>query len=239
MLVDFHTHILPNFDDGSKSVEESIQMLTLESEQGIKEVVLTPHFYPTEDDPKTYLERRKRAYETLVLEASKYEGLPTLYLGAEVYYFDGIGKWEGLKDLTIENTNYVLIEMPLAPWTNRMYKELEDIAHNLGLIPIIAHMDRYIAPFKTHDIPNKLAKLPVLVQVNSSFFLKPKTSFMAFKLLKDGKIQLVGSDCHNMEYRLPNMQVTINKIVSKLGLEMIENINAYEKQILKYIRGGN
>lgn len=238
MVVDFHTHILPSFDDGSKNVEESIQMLALESKQGIKEVVLTPHFYPREDDPKTYLERRNRAYKKLCEEVSKYEGLPTLYLGAEVYYFDGISKWEGLKALTIENTNYVLIEMPMAPWSKRMYQELEAIVHNLGLIPIIAHMDRYIRPFKTYDIPNTLAKLPVLVQVNGSFFLKPSTSLMALKLLKDEKIQLLGSDCHNLESRSPNLEEVTNKIVAKLGKTIIETINAYEKQILMHIRGG-
>ena len=44
-MIDFHTHILPGIDDGSRNSEESIQMLNLEQEQDITKIVFTPHFY--------------------------------------------------------------------------------------------------------------------------------------------------------------------------------------------------
>jgi len=123
--IDFHTHILPAVDDGSKSVEESLEMLAMEREQGVETVVLTPHFYPQSDRPHRFLDRRQRAFEKL-MAAGGAEQLPRFRLGAEVYYFNGIGSWEGLKDLAIEGTKYVLIEMPFTKWTGRMYDELEE-----------------------------------------------------------------------------------------------------------------
>ena len=59
--VDFHSHILPGIDDGSKSVEESLAMLRMAGEQGIECVVATPHFYPRYDSPKKFLARRAEA----------------------------------------------------------------------------------------------------------------------------------------------------------------------------------
>ena len=104
-VVDFHTHILPGIDDGSSSVEESLAMLQMEKEQGASLVVATPHFYPQNDRPEKFLQRRKAAFEQLTEKISPDDKLPQIILGAEVYYFKGIGQWEGLRDFAIENTN--------------------------------------------------------------------------------------------------------------------------------------
>ena len=65
MLSDFHSHILPGIDDGSKTVEESIALLRAEAEQGVKRVVATPHFYSNRDTMEGFLERRHAAVEAL------------------------------------------------------------------------------------------------------------------------------------------------------------------------------
>ena len=57
-VTDFHSHVLPGVDDGSASVEESLAMLRLAAQQGIRRVVATPHFYPRYDDLERFLERR-------------------------------------------------------------------------------------------------------------------------------------------------------------------------------------
>lgn len=233
MIADFHTHILPNIDDGSSSLEESIRMLRSESDMGIKHVVLTPHFYAKHDNPDKFLKRRNESYLRLSEELKKHSGMPTLHLGAEVYYFDGMSKWEGLRDLSIDGSGYVLVEMPFRSWTSRMYKELEDIYHNQGLVAIIAHVDRYITPLNAYDIFHKLSKLPVLIQVNSSFFTKSMMSLIAFKMLDKGMIHVIGSDCHNMTSRPPNLDLVLEKIEEKLGKDIIKAINAYEREILE------
>ena len=71
MFIDFHTHILPGIDDGSASVEESIELLKAEAAQGITKVVATPHFYANYDSPERFLERRAKAKVLLDEEIKK------------------------------------------------------------------------------------------------------------------------------------------------------------------------
>ena len=222
-MTDFHSHILPGIDDGSCSVEESIAMLRLEAAQGICRVIATPHFYARHDDPERFLARRTAAL-TKVEEAARNETLPAIFPGAEVHYFHGMSDSEVLGRLTIAQKRCILIEMPPAPWTPQMYRELEWIFTKQGLTPVIAHVDRYISPFKTHGIPRRLEELPVLVQANGSFFLKKSTATLAVRLLKQERIQLIGSDCHNLTDRAPNLGAAQQVIARKAGAETLERI---------------
>lgn len=235
MITDFHTHILPKVDDGSGSMKESIAMLQMEAKQGIGRVIATPHFYAHHDTPERFLSRRQAAYDRLLPEMDKHDGLPELLLGAEVYFFPGISESEILRELTVTGTQTILIEMPKAHWTDRMYRELEDIRSKQGLTPVVAHIDRYIAPFATHGIPDKLAQLPVLVQANAEFFIKKSTRALAMKLLKADKIHLLGSDSHNMQSRTPNLGDAIQIIRNKLGDAPLERIGEYEQDFLQPI----
>lgn len=230
-MVDFHTHILPKIDDGSKSTEESLAMLRAEWEQGVEEVVLTPHFYPQMDDPHEFLERRQASFERLQ-EAIGDETLPKLRLGAEVYFYHGMSNSEVLKELVISGTRCILVEMPNSPWTERMYMELADIYNKLDIIPVVAHIDRYIRPLRTYGIPKKLTLLPVLVQASSSFFTTSGTRRLALKLLKEDKIHLLGSDCHNMSSRAPALGKALEVIEKSLGESVIRRINKLEQQVL-------
>lgn len=231
-IIDFHTHILPGIDDGSASLEESIALLKLEAEQGIRHVVATPHFYPRYDDPRTFFGRRAEAEALLREEMEKHPGLPELTVGAEVHFFQGMSHSDILPGLTIGGKRCILIEMPGVPWSESMYRELEKIPERQGLTPVIAHMDRYIAPLRTHKIPERLAELPVLVQANASFFLRGNTRSMALKLLRQDKIQVLGSDCHNMTTRLPNLEDAVEIIRSRLGEDALKRIRYYQNQIL-------
>ena len=231
-VIDFHTHILPAIDDGSKSVEESIALLKEEKAQGIDIVVVTPHFYPQHDRPEKFLARRKRAYDALVEEIEPDDNLPHIIQGAEVYYFNGIGQWEGLRDFTIENTKYVLLEMPMTKWTDRMYDDIADIYRSQGLIPIIAHLDRYINIFNVKGIVSRLESLNVIIQANASFFTNKSTRKLALNLFKNYGINILGSDCHNMETRKPNLREAVDIIVNQLGESYVEQINLTEDKIL-------
>ncbi len=231
-MIDFHTHILPKTDDGSSSLEESIELLKMEAAQGMDLVVATPHFYAHSDDPENFLKRRNRAYELLKAEAEKIPGLPKIVLGAEVYFFPGISQSESLPLLTVGDTKYMLLEMPMTKWTEGMYREIEEIYAVHGIIPIMAHMDRYIAPFKTHGIPERLFGMRVLVQANAGSFLKGGLrTKQSLKLLKQDKIQLLGSDCHNLTERPPVMGEALKIIEEKLGKETLERIFRYEREV--------
>ena len=232
MVIDFHTHILPEIDDGSDSLEESIALLKMEAEQGIRFVIATPHFYAHRDTPEKFLERRNIAERRLRDEMRNYEGLPDITIGAEVYFFPGMSGSKVLQELTIRNTRCILIEMPPPPWTEQMYQELQAVYDRQGLIPIIAHVDRYIGPFRTHNIPKRLEELPVYVQANASFFIRKETSRMARKMLQEGKIHLLGSDCHNMDSRKPNLENALQVILDKMGKKAIRKIKLYEREVL-------
>ena len=231
--IDFHTHILPGVDDGSKSVEESLAMLRLSAAQDVRRMIATPHFYAHHDNPDAFFERRERSFALLRQAMTGESDLPQITLGAEVYYFSGISNTQILRDLSIGQSEYVLIEMPMPPWTDKMYRELEDITRKQGLIPIIAHVDRYIRPLKTFGIPRRLEELRLPVQANASFFLQSSTARMALKMLRQDRIHLLGSDCHNMDSRRPNLGQAVELIGRKLGPEVLGNIAGYETRILE------
>lgn len=231
-IVDFHSHILPAVDDGSESLKESMAMLKRSAEQGISHVVATPHFYPRHDSPERFLSRRREAELRLREEMAKYPGLPKLSIGAEVHYFPGISDSDILAELTINQKRCILIEMPMSPWTSNMYRELEGIQVKQGLTPIIAHIDRYIRPLKTNRIPEHLQELPVYVQANAGFFLDRFTAGMAIRLLRKDQIQLLGSDCHNLTTRVPNLGPAAQQIEKRLGCEVLERIRFYQNEVL-------
>jgi protein-tyrosine phosphatase len=230
--VDFHSHILPGVDNGSRSVEESLEMLHAEARQGIECVVATPHFYANHDTPERFLRRRSAAWEKLQAAMVEETALPKVILGAEVYYFPGISNSDQLHRLTIGQKRYIMLEMPSAPWTQSMFQEMENLHRKHGITPIIAHIDRYISPFRTHGILQRLEELPVLVQANGSFFTHPFTAPMALRMLKEKRIHLLGSDCHNCSERKPDLGRAIEKIEKHLGASALEHLRFYEETVL-------
>ena len=232
MVADVHSHILPGVDDGSAGVDESIAMLQAMKSQGIQKVIATPHFYPGIDNPEEFLARRAEAMDRLSEAISGLPDMPQILLGAEVYYYPEMSNSESLKRLTMGGSRYIMVELPQSPWPDRIYQELVRIRENQGLIPIVAHVDRYIQPLRTYSIPQKLQELPVLVQANASFFLRTSTRNMALKMLKNGMIHLLGSDCHNMDTRPPRLGEAVEVIRRKLGDGALAPLLEAQKQLL-------
>ena len=232
-IVDFHSHVLPGIDDGSKDSEMSLKMLRILAKQGVTHVVATPHFYPQHDTPERFLRRRAEA-EAVLREAMAGEpGLPALSIGAEVYYYNGMSDSDAIKDLTIDKNRCILLEMPGMPWTDAMYREMEALYVKRGLLPVVAHVDRYISRFRTHGVFERLEKLPVLVQANAEFFLDRATARMALRMLKKGAIHLLGSDCHNLTDRKPNLGEAVELIRQHLGPGALEHIGFHEQMALE------
>lgn len=232
MYIDFHSHVLPEIDDGSSSLEESYSMLKAEASQGVRHVVATPHFYARRDSVEFFLKKRGASAQAVKKLLAHDTELPGITLGAEVYYFAGMSDADILSQLTIGDSKYILVEMPSPPWTESMYHELASIWERQRLVPILAHIDRYIAPFRTYGIPKRIADMPVLVQANASFFLDKRSSSMAFKMLSAGKIHLLGSDAHNMRSRSPNLGQAMDLIELKLGKRAVSAINSRGARIL-------
>ncbi len=234
-MTDFHSHILPGIDDGSPDAQTSVLMLQMEAAQGIDRVVATPHFYSNCDHPDAFLARRSQAEQILRREADRFPGLPELHMGAEVSYFRGMSESECLPLLAVRDSGCILIEMPPAPWPEEAFRELEAIQKRRGLMPVIAHVERYIQPIRPGQLLKRLAELPVLVQANADFFCSRKTAHLAMRLLKADQIQLLGSDCHNLSTRKPNLGDAIARIDQKLGREVLERIGQYEGYALNFV----
>ena len=201
-MIDFHSHVLPGIDDGSKSMEESLRMLAASAGQGVAHVAATPHFYPSETSPEQFLERRERAAEC-VRTVWRPE-FPRLLLGAEVYFCDGISQAEEIEALRIEGTSLLLLEMPFRTWSDRMMAEVMALHNRPGCIVVLAHIERYLR-YQKRTAWDKLLNAGILMQSNASFFLRWNTKRRAVHMFDDGRIHLLGSDCHNMSERPPRM----------------------------------
>lgn len=223
-MIDWHTHILPGIDDGSRDTEESIKMLSELKAQGIEYVVATPHFIANAESVDEFLERRNKAYANLTAAAG--EDLPKILCGAEVKYYPGIARMEGLEKLTVGDTKILLLEMPMAKWTKYTLKELFELASTKGLIIVLAHVERYLA-MQEGDTPDKLCENGILMQVNASFINGIWTKRRALKYMAQGYFHFLGSDCHNMTTRAPKIGEAYEFIKKKCGDEYFSQMNKY------------
>ena len=229
-MIDWHSHILPRVDDGSKSVEESVQMLKLLSEQGIETVIATPHFYADDNSVEEFLFKRDKSIE--VLNRSLFYEAPQILLGAEICYYPGISNLEGLNWLCIEGTDLLLIEMPMSKWTTPTINEIVELADSGEYTVVLAHIERYLK-YVDVELINKLRKSGILIQINASFINNPSTRRKALKLLQKGTVQVLGSDCHNTDSRRPRIGEAYDNIRRELGEAFIENMNEFGYFILQ------
>ncbi len=220
-MMDFHSHVLPEIDDGSASVEESVALLEMLRDQGVSCVCATPHFNALCDNPREFLKRRDKAYNRLhTVIAGK--GLPRIMLGAEVMYFAGISNMSSLDSLCLEESRYLLLEMPFQPWSDYTVDEIVKLALSGNVRPVLAHVERYLS-YQKSAVLDKLRSLGVLMQVNASFFINKKTRRTALNLLKKGKIHFLGSDCHDLDTRPPRYAEAMKIICDKLGNKFVLN----------------
>lgn len=223
-MIDWHSHILPGIDDGSNSVNESVAMLKLLSEQGVTTVVATPHFYVDSCSPEKFLKNRRKSYESLKKQLC--DGLPEILLGAEVCYYPGISKLSGLKDLCIQGTDILLVEMPMVNWTEHTVNEILELACSGEYTVVIAHIDRY-TDFTDEATVKRMCKAGVVMQMNASCVNRLLTRNKAFKMLRSGMVRLIGSDCHNTGSRKPEIGKAFMYIRKKFGDEFISQMNDF------------
>ncbi|MBQ6267065.1 MAG: capsular polysaccharide biosynthesis protein [Clostridia bacterium] len=231
-MIDFHSHILPAIDDGSADLEESLGMLRLSAAHDVGLMIATPHFYADAESPARFLRRRSHAYQALREGMSGQEAiLPMVLTGAEIAYYEGISDCETLADMKIDGTPLVLVEMPMTKWSDRAVEELGSIYDKTGLIPLVAHIDRFIQLQHDRRLAERLRGLPVLIQANASFFLNRRYSRLAFSMMERGEIHLLGSDCHNLTTRRPNLLPAMQAIRDKLGEAPLQRVEANGRRV--------
>jgi protein-tyrosine phosphatase len=218
-MIDIHTHILPHIDDGAKDTATAREMLKMQSEQSVKTIVSTSHYYGRKHSPQRFLEKRSEAFARIK------DALPQdmeVRLGAEVH-FTGVNMPEADKLclLAIEKTKYILMELPFTTkWSGGILHKLADFVYETGYTPIIAHVERYDEVLKKPSIVNDFVDMGCLIQVNAQSFMDKKTKGFAFALLRHGLVHCIGSDAHDMETRKPCLNEAKQAIeTAGLGIE--------------------
>lgn len=232
-MIDFHSHFLPQIDDGSSSLDESMDMLRIMHAQNVTKIVATPHFYANQDSIEHFLKRRDKAYDRVRCQIEK-EALtvPDIMTGAEVYYFGGIGKAEQVHSLCMQGTDILLLEMPFTQWTESMLRSVEQLLNKQKLRVVLAHVERYRDYQKDASIWNEIFSMPVVPQMNAGAFLNWKKRRKNLKLLEGFGDVLLGSDCHNLEHRRPNLPEGREVIAGRLGSEQLDRIDALGERML-------
>lgn len=188
-IIDFHSHILPHADHGSDGLKTSAEQLRLLSGAGVGVVIATPHFYPESHTVESFLARRSKAAEEL--RSSLPEGSPKIILGAEVLLCEGLDRMDGLSELCIEGTKAILLEMPMHRWSDGLIETVERISE-LGLTPIMAHVDRY--PLREVERFYELDGTYFQLNAPSLCKLFGKRDYL--KMVDSGAAVAIGSDLH-------------------------------------------
>ena len=210
-MIDIHTHVIPNVDDGSPNLETSIAMIKHEIAIGVTEIIATPHHIYKRYEKS--VEEIKSQFQLLKDEVEK-QNLPVkLYLGQEICYShreDILGMLKSGKLLTLNNTNKVLLEFSF----HREPEGLLDIIYNFsihGYEVIIAHVERY--EWMTIDKVIALKGEGALIQINSNSYLGLTTwkeKRFTKLLLKKGLVNYVASDTHS--FRPSSLDKSYKKI---------------------------
>lgn len=226
-MIDFHSHFLPDIDDGAKSVCESVEILSSSYSQGITLCVATPHVTVHKNDEiDTFLSKRAESVKELEAELSKNERrIPKLRYGAEVMLDNDISEFKDIKKLCIEDTNIMVVELPVLTYLPSYSDWIYSLSVK-GIHLILAHVERYHYFKHLHD---EIEDLNITYQVNAESLLYLHGRHFTKKLYNSEKNVIISSDVHGMTHRKNYMLDAHNKIAkrSKTMADDLFERNAY------------
>lgn len=202
--------------------------------QGITDVIATPHFYADSDELEDYRKRVTEAYTTLG-ELIKNTALPRIYLGSEVLYYRYIGKSDSVYNFCLNGSNYLLLELSDNSIGGELFEDISDLRGNLGIVPIIAHLERYYKFPNYKNLLKYIAENGILAQVNASSLFVPGYSKIAEKLIKNQLVSFIGTDAHSHNQRPPMMKQALKLISEKIGSEYASGFIRNSQTLLEQI----
>lgn len=223
-LVDIHNHILPGIDDGSKDISTTTKMLEIAYDEGIRTIVVTPHFHPTKC--RLGQEGVVRAADALQDMASQLYSDMKIYSGREIFYTSGVEDEIEKLNMEINSSRYLLVEFDYMSRKQDIRNGVINVL-NSGKTPIVAHVERYINTIDDEDFIYDLKDLGALIQVNASSVdgdMGTAARNYTRKLLKDKLVDLVASDAHSAGHRAPRMKNCVKWIISKCGEEYAKEV---------------
>lgn len=224
-IYDIHCHILPGVDDGSKSMEESKWMLRKEYEDGVRRIIVTPHFRYDMFEPS--MQTVKKQFLRLQAAAAEVGEDLELFLGCELHVsMDMVSCLKKGERLTMAGSRYVLVEFGNNDEKSYIKERIQKLKLN-GYLPIIAHAERYRAVKGNVDFVHELKSQGALIQVNAdSISGKDGLSVKWFtkKLLKQELVDFIGTDGHGMKSRVPDMGKCYAQVLKTMGEEYTRKI---------------
>lgn len=200
-MVDIHSHILPKIDDGSQNLNMTYEMLRICSEDGVKKIIATPHYY---NYSSTEFRKVKAMVRMLNRLLYKQNLDMKIFHGQEVYLTENILKeYEKKKIGTINDSRYMLIELDMYRFSHTMLNMIYELRIR-NIVPIIAHPERYNFILKKSNIINALIKEGCLFQINSGSIegiFGWKVKKRAKVLMRHNIYNFIGSDAHNINKR--------------------------------------
>ena len=185
--IDYHSHILPCIDDGAESIKKSLMLLEKAKQYGIQAIYATPHCYMHKTNVQMFCEMRKCAYEKIKAAATD---IPIL-MGAEVLLFPGLENLPELEKFCLENSNSLLIEMPLSESliTEAHFASAHTLSKRFSLI--IAHANRY-----SDAVVQRLLESDAKLQLNAYDVCKKSERKRTEKWFFADAVCALGSDAH-------------------------------------------
>lgn len=232
---DIHCHLLPQVDDGSKSLEMTKQMLQSSWNQGVRYQFVTPHNYP--DITKEKLDTILDTYQMVnQLVQDTYPEMQ-LILGSEVLYRKSV--LEELKKgmiLTLNNTPYILVEFYPSSEYSEIYNAVRELTNN-GYYPILAHTERYQNLHRNMEHYEEVIDAGAYIQINTQSFMGGffnRSSSFCIKLLQNGMVHFIGTDAHNVSTRPIFVQKCVERLFNKVDTEILDKV--LHENPLKIIR---
>ena len=203
-MIDFHNHVLPAVDDGSKSLEMSLSMLKHAADQGITDVVNTVHFqHPKVEMEDISIERILEETKRLQ-QALDNASIPVkIHMGSEVFYLPNLVQLSDHNLATMGNGKYMLIEFQPHQIPEGSQQELFNLKM-AGVTPIIAHPERYKPVQENIDIVRQWLRAGCLIQLDAGSvlgLLGPDAEKSSHEILQKHLCQLMGYDAHNNRKR--------------------------------------
>lgn len=224
-MIDMHCHVLPAVDDGSKSMEQTMDMLRMAHEEGIEAIIATPHFRQGHHSASIAVisERIKMAQEIIDEQGLNIR----LYPGNEIYYSDGVEDLiEQDRIFTLNQTDRVLVEFsPIEEYT--YIRRALDSINMRGFVPVLAHVERYGCMLENPERVSELKGMGVEIQINVSGILGKhgnRVKKFLYRLIKSRHVDYVGTDAHNTDSRPPEFQECYQILKKKFDAEYIDEI---------------
>lgn len=230
-MIDIHCHILPGMDDGAKNMDISVQMCRIAGQNGIKHIVCTPHI-TTVGEIESFVRERNGKLRELQDVINKLNLGITLYPGAEVFVDDDIFFSTNLKRLAINGSRYILVEFAFKNVSMKKIVSYLNAIIDMGLIPIVAHPERYEYFQFNYDDVNMLIQNGVLFQINSSSLASldgPQEFELAYAMAYSGAASFIGTDAHSSHYRMNDLMNMMNFFppdISQFNMQMMVHDSA-------------